>query len=150
MGEGSAVWRAARLGDVRSLLAAVPVSGAGEAGGCLYSPLRSGGGAYREAEPERVGAEAARRARGKIRRYCAANRLNRLGTLTYAGEGCHDAVLLREHAAVFFRGLRRELGGDLKDEHSRTATTVWRRGYTDDPWLRQEFLAEVRNRNAWA
>ena len=38
----------------------------------------------------------------------------------------------------------------VKDEHSRTATTVWRRGYTDDPWLRQEFLAEVRNRNAWA
>ena len=38
----------------------------------------------------------------------------------------------------------------VKDEHSRTATTVWRSGYTDDPWLRQEFLAEVRNRNAWA
>jgi GTP cyclohydrolase I len=38
----------------------------------------------------------------------------------------------------------------VKDEHSRTATTVWRRGYTDDPGLRQEFLAEVRNRNAWA
>jgi hypothetical protein len=33
---------------------------------------------------------------------------------------------------------------------ARTATTVWRRGYTDDPGLRQEFLAEVRNRKAWA
>jgi hypothetical protein len=32
---------------------------------------------------------------------------------------------------------------------ARTATTVWRRGYTDDPGLRQEFLAEVRNRKAW-
>ena len=27
---------------------------------------------------------------GKVRRYCAANRLNRLGTLTYAGSGNHD------------------------------------------------------------
>ena len=32
-------------------------------------------------------AEAARRAAAKVRRYCAANRLNRLGTLTYAGRG---------------------------------------------------------------
>ncbi|HEV8563622.1 MAG TPA: GTP cyclohydrolase I [Actinomycetota bacterium] len=38
----------------------------------------------------------------------------------------------------------------VKDEHSRTATTVWRRIYTDDPGLRQEFLAEVRNRSVWA
>ena len=35
-------------------------------------------------------ADAARRARAKVRRYCAANRLNRLGTLTYAVTGCHD------------------------------------------------------------
>ena len=46
-----------------------------------------------------------------IRRYCAANRLNRLGTLTYAGEGCHDPQLLRSQVGEFFRGLRRELGG---------------------------------------
>ena len=55
--------------------------------------------------------EAARRARAMIRRYCAANRLNRLGTLTYAGEGCHDPEQLRSHVAVFFKGLRRDLGG---------------------------------------
>ncbi len=55
--------------------------------------------------------EAARRARGKVRRYCAANRLNRLGTLTYAGEGCHDPVAVRADAAGFFRRLRSELEG---------------------------------------
>lgn len=35
-------------------------------------------------------AEADRCAGSKLRRYCAANSLNRLGTLTYAGSGCHD------------------------------------------------------------
>ena len=47
-----------------------------------------------------------------IRRYCAANRLNRLGTLTYAGEGCHDPSAVRSEVAAFFRRLRSELGGD--------------------------------------
>jgi hypothetical protein len=56
--------------------------------------------------------EAARRARGKIRRYCAGNRLNRLATLTYAGEGNHDPYVLREHLGLFFRRLRTGLGGD--------------------------------------
>lgn len=46
-----------------------------------------------------------------IRRYCAANRLNRLGTLTYAGEGCHDPAAVRVDAGGFFRRLRGELGG---------------------------------------
>ena len=41
----------------------------------------------------------------------AANRLNRLGTLTYAGEGCFDPLQLRVDLGEFFRGLRRELGG---------------------------------------
>lgn len=55
---------------------------AGEAGGCYQSPavarlLLTDG---ITADPERAAAEAARRARGKVRRYCAANRLNRLGT----------------------------------------------------------------------
>ena len=45
------------------------------------------------------------------RRYCAANGLNRLGTLTYAGTGCHDPALFRTHIADFFRNLRTELGG---------------------------------------
>lgn len=65
------------------------------------------------ADPERAAAEAARRARSKVRRYCAANRLNRLGTLTYAGAGNHDPVLLREHVAAFFRRLRREVGEEF-------------------------------------
>jgi hypothetical protein len=62
------------------------------------------------AEPGRSEVEAARRARAKLRRYCAANRLNRHATLTYA-QACFDQVQLREDVAGFFRGLRRELGG---------------------------------------
>jgi len=54
----------------------------------------------------RAAEEAGRRARAKIRRYAAANRLNRLGTLTYRGEGCHDPLRLREDLAGFFRELR--------------------------------------------
>ena len=46
-----------------------------------------------------------------VRRYCAANGLNRLGTLTYAGTGCHDPALFRTQIAEFFRNLRTELGG---------------------------------------
>lgn len=56
--------------------------------------------------------EAGRRARTRLRRYGAANRLNRLGTLTYAGEGVHDPQLVRRHAGVFFRNLRAALGGE--------------------------------------
>jgi hypothetical protein len=58
-------------------------------------------------DPERARAEAARRARGKLRRYCAANMLTRLGTLTYAGEGCHDPRQLRSDVSEFFRRLKR-------------------------------------------
>jgi hypothetical protein len=82
---------------------------AGEGGGCLSvrrMVLASGG----PPDSARAAEEAARRARAKIRRYAAANRLNRLGTLTYRGEGCHDPVLLRGHLAEFFRELRAELG----------------------------------------
>jgi hypothetical protein len=46
-----------------------------------------------------------------VRRYCAGNLLNRLGTLTYAGQGCHDPGQLRADLADFFRALRRALGG---------------------------------------
>lgn len=55
--------------------------------------------------------EAARRARGQIRRYAAANGLNRLGTLTYAGDGLHDQRVFRQHMAMFFRRLRADTGG---------------------------------------
>ena len=37
----------------------------------------------------------------------------------------------------------------VREEHSKTVTSVWRHGYTDDPELRREFLAELRNPNPW-
>jgi len=37
--------------------------------------------------------------------------LNRLGTLTYRGEGCHDPAVIRAHLGDFFRSLRDQLGG---------------------------------------
>ena len=84
---------------------------AGEGGGC-FRPLSRrpsvGGGAP---DVVRAQEEAARRARSKLRRYCAANRLNRFATLTYAGAGCFDGQELRRDVAGFFRGLRSELGG---------------------------------------
>ncbi|GAB2767860.1 hypothetical protein GCM10027020_20880 [Nocardioides salsibiostraticola] len=88
---------------------------AGEAGGSFQSSYRPRGSGWvpgtPAADPERSRSEAARRARGKVRRYCAANRLNRFGTLTYAGTGVHDPAQARADAAVFFRRLRTGLGG---------------------------------------
>jgi hypothetical protein len=84
---------------------------AAEAGGCLVT-MRSGESAGRGADPERAAAEAIRRARAKVRRYGVANRLNRLATLTYAGEGCFDAVQLRRDVGTFFKALRPGLGGE--------------------------------------
>jgi hypothetical protein len=82
---------------------------AGEGGGCLSGRRRvvpSGG----PPDSKRAAAEAGRRARAKLRRYCAANGLNRLGTLTYAGAGCHDPAQLRAEAGGFFRELREGIG----------------------------------------
>ncbi|MFC8504137.1 hypothetical protein ACFUC1_17390 [Pedococcus sp. NPDC057267] len=84
---------------------------AGEAGGSLQYPVRRRP-SFGPGDPERAKAEAGRRARTKVRRYCAANRLNRLGTLTYAGKGCHDPKQARADAGEFFRALRAELGGE--------------------------------------
>ena len=87
---------------------------AGEGGGSFQSSIRripdyvARGSAQ---DPERAAAEAGRRARGRLRRYCAANRLNRLGTLTYAGAGCHEPAVVRAHLGEFFRELRSQLGG---------------------------------------
>jgi hypothetical protein len=88
---------------------------AGEAGGCFVSsrPRGKGPGFISVPDPERSRMEAARRARGRLRRYCGANRLNRLGTLTYAGDGLHDPVELREDVAGFFRRLKVGLDGGL-------------------------------------
>ena len=86
---------------------------AAEGGGCLL--VRRSIVPYGDGPPNVVRAreEAARRARAKIRVFGAANRLNRLATLTYAGDGCHDPSALRRDLAVFFRGLREGLGGRL-------------------------------------
>lgn len=56
--------------------------------------------------------EAGRRANQRLRQYCAANRLNRLGTLTYRGEGNHSPELVRQHLGDFFRQLRDSMGGE--------------------------------------
>jgi hypothetical protein len=85
----------------------------------LYPEASEGGGVFRSAARIRPGAwtaygdsqgDAARRARGKVRRYCAANRLNKLGTLTYAGAGCHEPAAVRADLADFFRKLRGSVG----------------------------------------
>ncbi len=92
----------------------------------LYPDAGEGGGSFQAstrrvppyvargaaADPERAAREAGRRAGAHLRRYCAANRLNRLGTLTYSGVGGHDAALIRSHLGEFFRELRQQLGGN--------------------------------------
>jgi hypothetical protein len=83
---------------------------AAEAGGSFRYANRRKALPVDDPDPERAAMEAARRARGQMRRFCAANRLNRLGTLTYRGEGCHDPLVLRQHVALFFRRLRLLLG----------------------------------------
>lgn len=88
---------------------------AGEAGGAFVAAgeRRHVGGVRGAArDPERSRAEAARRAGGKVRRYCAANGLSRLGTLTYGPPRCTDAVELRGHVGEFFRSLRAALGNE--------------------------------------
>ena len=69
---------------------------------------RSGSGG----DPEESRRVAARRARTRVRRYCAANRLNRFVTLTYGPPFCWDPRVLREHVGRFFRTLRGQLGVD--------------------------------------
>ena len=90
---------------------------AGEGGGCFRASVpRRESSEYvakgSAANPERAAEEAGRRARGRLRRYCSSNRLNRLGTLTYAGEGCHDVEQVRLDVGDFFRNLRTGLGGN--------------------------------------
>lgn len=91
----------------------------------FYPAAREGGGSFvssrppqrsyvargHAADPERAAVEAGRRARTNLRRYGAANGLNRLATLTYAGEGVRDPHELRRDVGAFFRDLRSELGG---------------------------------------
>ena len=87
---------------------------AGEGGGCFvssYRPERTYVARGSGADPKRAAEEAARRARSKVRRYCAANRLTRLGTLTYGPPRATDPAEVRAHVGLFFRTLRDELGG---------------------------------------
>jgi hypothetical protein len=92
---------------------------AGEAGGSFHSLDGAGstGSGVWAPDPERAADEAARRARAKVRRYCAANLLTRLGTLTYRGEGCHDPRQVRSDLGRFFRRLRRGLGDERSVHH---------------------------------
>lgn len=88
---------------------------AAEGGGCFvssYRPQRAYVARGAARDPNRAAQEAGRRARAGLRRYCAANRLNRLGTLTYAGAGCHDPRQARADVGAFFRALRAGLGGE--------------------------------------
>jgi hypothetical protein len=85
--------------------------GAAEGGGSFRSTVRETAGSHAPApDRQRNAADAARRARAKVRRYCAENRLNRLGTLTYAGSGNHNPGALRSDLADFFRRLRGAVG----------------------------------------
>lgn len=87
---------------------------AGEAGGAFVPTYRSSYRGVRgaPADPERSRVESGRRSRRRLRRYCAANRLDRLGTLTYAGDGCHDPRQVRRDVGEFWRSLRGLLGGE--------------------------------------
>ena len=85
---------------------------AAEAIAVFHSGGSSGSGWRGPGDPEASHRVATRRARTRARRYCAANRLNRLGTLTYRGAGCHEPRELRQHVGSFFRRLRSELGGE--------------------------------------
>ena len=81
---------------------------AGEASGYFIPTLRPKNNSTFAKNPdsERSNKEASRRAKSKVRRYCAENKLNRLGTLTYAGEGCHDQAQIREDLSQFFKNLK--------------------------------------------
>ena len=84
---------------------------AGEGGGCLSVRRPFVVGSDRPPNVARAREEATRRARRNIRLYGVANRLNRLATLTYRGQGCHDPLRLRADLAGFFRALREGLEG---------------------------------------
>ncbi len=122
---------------------------AGEATGSFHSAAKSSPGGYVKADETLTesAADGARRARGAVRRYCAQNRLNRLGTLTYAGAGCHDPKGLRQDVGAFFRRLRHRIGQPLpylwtgewhKTDHGLHAHFAVgqyiRRGWIDEAW----------------
>jgi GTP cyclohydrolase I len=67
------------------------------------------------------------------------------------GEQIADALveLIEPHgAAVHLESVHlcTQMRG-VREERSRTVTSVWRGGYSDNPELRRDFLAEVHTRN---
>ena len=87
---------------------------AAEGGGCFQGSIKNPNSNTFAKNPDslRAKSEAARRAKGNLRRYCVANELTRLVTLTYAGEGQFDQKAFREDIAQFVRNLKGGLGGD--------------------------------------
>lgn len=83
---------------------------AAEASGCFVSARRRPTLPAADPDEERSAEESVRRSRAAIRRYCAEHRLNRLGTLTYAGAGNFDQGTVRRHVAACIRRLRADLG----------------------------------------
>lgn len=75
-----------------------------ESRACDHKPKKG------EVDEARSRASAGRRASVKMRRYCTRNRLSRLVTLTYAGEGVHDARSVAEHMKRFLARLKEALG----------------------------------------
>ena len=88
---------------------------AGEAGGTFVPTIKKSPATTFSPNPnsERSKIEGARRAKAHVRRYCVANQLNRMGTLTFAGAGQFDQLALRKQMGTFFKELRRQLGSDL-------------------------------------
>jgi hypothetical protein len=72
------------------------------------SPEDGGFGSYGDSEGNRLRAE--RRARKMVRRYCTANAIDRLVTVTFAPPFCTDPRELTEHRKRFVRRLRCSLG----------------------------------------
>lgn len=74
-----------------------------------YQSAEDGGvGAYGDSDANRLRAE--RRARRVVRRYCTANGIDRLVTLTFAPPFCTDPAELVEHRKRFIRRLRCSFG----------------------------------------
>lgn len=86
---------------------------AAEAGGSFQQAPRSSSMSHRgvrgeAVDPVRSAVMASRRAGSRLRRYVVANRLNRLGTLTY-GDACEDERQVRKDVGEFFRKLKSEI-----------------------------------------
>lgn len=74
-----------------------------------WQPTPSGQSTGGDPAANRLRAE--RRAQTKVRRYCAANGIDRLATLTFAPPFCTDAKELRGHVSRFIRRMRCARGG---------------------------------------